>query len=48
VEEIAVRNERPVAEVWTQLQKSGRMAALEEEITENKVFSYLKSQSTIE
>jgi trigger factor len=48
VEEIAARNERPVAEVWTQLQKSGRMAALEEEITENKVFQYLKSQSTIE
>jgi trigger factor len=48
VEEIAVRNNRPVAEVWTQLQKSGRMAAIEEEITEDKVFQYLKSQSTIE
>ncbi len=48
VEEIARRHDRPVAEVWTQLQKSGRMAAIEEEITEDKVFQYLKSQSTIE
>lgn len=48
IEEIAERNGRPVAEVWTQLQKSGRIVAIEEEITENKVFEYLKSLSTIE
>lgn len=48
IEEIAERNDRPIAEVWTQLQKSGRIAAIEEEITENKVFEYLKSLSTIE
>lgn len=48
IEEIARRNDRPVAEVWTQLQKSGRIAAIEEEITEDKVFAHLKSLSTIE
>lgn len=47
VEEIAQRNERPVGEVWTQLQRSGRLHSLEDEITEQKVFDYLKSQSTI-
>lgn len=47
VEEIAERNQRPVGEVWTQLQRSGRLHSLEDEITEQKVFDYLKSQSTI-
>ena len=47
VEEIAALNNRPVGEVWTQLQKSGRLHSLEDEITEQKVFDYLKSQSTI-
>jgi FKBP-type peptidyl-prolyl cis-trans isomerase (trigger factor) len=47
VEEIAQRNDRPVGEVWTQLQRSGRLHSLEDEITEGKVFEYLKSQSTI-
>jgi len=48
VEEIAEVNDRPVAEVWTELQRSGRMATIEEEITEDKVFEYLKALSTIE
>jgi len=47
VEELAQRNGRPVGEVWTQLQRSGRLHSLEDEITEQKVFEYLKSQSTI-
>ena len=47
VEEIAQRNGRPVGEVWTQLQRSGRLHSLEDEITEQKVFDFLKSQSTI-
>lgn len=47
VEEIALRNERPVGEVWSQLQKSGQLGMIEEQITEDKVFEYLKSQSTI-
>jgi trigger factor len=48
VEGLAERMGRPVAEVKTQLRKGGRLAALAEEITEDKVFSYLKSMSTIE
>ena len=47
VEEIATRQGRPVGEVWAQLQKTGQLTRLEEEITEDKVFEYLKSQSTI-
>jgi len=47
VEEIAQRQGRPVGEVWAQLQKTGQLTRLEEEITEDKVFEYLKSQSTI-
>lgn len=47
VEEIAARAERPVGEVWSQLQKNGQLARIEEQITEEKVFDYLKSQSTI-
>ncbi|HEX7120428.1 MAG TPA: trigger factor [Longimicrobiales bacterium] len=48
IEEIAEKQSRPAGEVWAQLQKSGQLSRLEEEITENKVFDYLKSQSTIE
>lgn len=48
VEEIARANDRPVGQIWAQLQKSGRLRALEDEMTEAKVFEYLKSQSTIE
>jgi len=47
VEAIAERQGRPVGEVWAQLQKSGQLARLEEQITEDKVFEYLKAQSTI-
>lgn len=47
VEEIAQRRGRPVGEVWSQLQRSGRLEALEEEITESKVFEFLKSQSEV-
>lgn len=47
VEDIATRNGRPVGEVWSSLQRSGRLHALEDEITEGKVFEYLKAQSTI-
>ncbi len=48
IERVAERQGRPVGEVWAQLQKSGQLSRLEEEITEAKVFDYLKSQSTIE
>lgn len=48
VEAIAERQGRSAAETWARLQKSGRLTALEEEITEDKVFEYLLAQSTVE
>jgi trigger factor len=47
VEEIAQANQAEPARVYAQLQKSGRLEALEREITERKVFDFLKSQSEI-
>ncbi len=38
----------PVNEVYATLQKSNRLAELERAITEDKVFSYLTEQSTVE
>ncbi len=46
--ELAARYERTVPEIRQQLQKSGQLHALEDEITEDKVFGYLKSLSTVE
>ena len=45
--EIAGRLGRPVGEVGAQLRKNGRLDELEREITEEKVFAYLKSLSSI-
>lgn len=45
---IGERVGRSQAEVRSQLQKSGRLHELEEEITEDRVFDYLKSLSTID
>lgn len=47
VQEIAERNGTTPAQVYAELQKAGRLQALEREITESKVFDYLKSQSEI-
>jgi trigger factor len=47
VAELAERLGRPVPEVTAQLRKNGRLDELEREITEEKVFTYLKSLSTI-
>ncbi|MBT8403294.1 MAG: trigger factor [Gemmatimonadetes bacterium] len=47
VEEIAEKNDSNPAEVYARLQKAGRIDQLEREITEQKVFDYLKEQSTI-
>jgi trigger factor len=44
---IAEKNEVSEAKVYAQLQKSGRLEALEREITERKVFEFLKEQSEI-
>ncbi len=46
--DMAARYDRPVGEVRKQLQKNKQLDALEDEITEEKVFTYLKSLSTVE
>jgi trigger factor len=48
MEELAERVGKPADELRTQFQKSGRLGEIEEQITEEKVFDYLKSLSTIE
>jgi trigger factor len=48
VEDIAQRVGRSAQEIRAQFQKSGRLGEIEEQITEEKVFDYLKSLSTIE
>ncbi len=48
IEEIAGRVGKSADELRTQFQKSGRLGEIEEGITEEKVFDYLKSLSTIE
>ena len=47
VETIASRHDRSPSEVWIQLEKSGQLEVLEREITEEKVFDFLKSQNTV-
>jgi trigger factor len=47
VADVAARLGKPEAEVRNQFQKSGRLGELEEQITEDKVFEYLKSLSDI-
>ncbi|MBX6364333.1 MAG: trigger factor [Gemmatimonadetes bacterium] len=47
INEMAERSGRPVQEVRKQLQKTEQLQALEAEITEEKVFGYLKSLSEV-
>jgi trigger factor len=47
IEEIASRRNAEPGEVYTSLQKAGRLQELERNITEERVFSYLLEQSTI-
>lgn len=47
IEEIAERSGASLADVYTGLQKSGRLDHLEREITEQKVFEFLQSQSEV-
>lgn len=47
VQELADRLNKSLPEVRSQFQKSGRLGELEESITEEKVFDYLKSLSDI-
>lgn len=48
IDEMAERMGRPRGEVIAQLRKAGRLDQLEQEITEEKVFDYLKSLSEIQ
>lgn len=47
VEALAEQHERSPSEVWIELEKSGQLEALEREITEDKVFDFLKAQNTV-
>lgn len=47
IEEIAEKNGATPEKVYASFQKAGRLEALEREITERKVFDFLKSQSEI-
>ncbi|MGW8265890.1 MAG: trigger factor [Longimicrobiales bacterium] len=47
VQEIARRNDMKPGQVYSNLQKSGNLEALEREITEKKVWDFLKGQSTV-
>lgn len=47
VEEIAEHNDTTPARVYARLQKAGRLSGLERELTEEKVFDFLKEKSTI-
>jgi trigger factor len=47
VQEIARRNDLKPGQVYSNLQKSGNLEALEREITEKKVWEFLKGQSTV-
>ncbi|MEX2528968.1 MAG: trigger factor [Gemmatimonadota bacterium] len=47
IEAMAEKGKSSPAEIYARLQKSGRLESLEREITDTKVFDFLKSQSTI-
>jgi trigger factor len=47
IEEIARLNDTAPEQVYARLQKSGRLESLEREVTEGKVFEFLKEQSEI-
>jgi trigger factor len=47
VEEIAEANDTDPAKVYAELQKTGRLESIERDLTEKKVFNFLKEQSEI-
>jgi trigger factor len=47
IQDIAEKNDAKPAQVYANLQKSGSLDALEREITEEKVYDFLKGESTI-
>ena len=48
VEKLAEEHGISPSDAWIQLEKSGQIQSLEAEITEEKVFAFLLSQSTVE
>ena len=48
IEQLASRSGASTAEVYARLQKAGRLEVMEREITEEKVFAFLKEQSEIQ
>jgi trigger factor len=48
IEEIAEKSGVSTAEVYARLQKAGRLETMEREVTEEKVFAFLKEQSEIQ
>jgi trigger factor len=47
IQEIAEKNDMKPAQVYANLQKSGNLEGLERDITEGKVYEFLKGQSTV-
>jgi FKBP-type peptidyl-prolyl cis-trans isomerase (trigger factor) len=47
VERIAQENDRSPSDVWLELERSGQLQSLESEITEEKVFEWLRSRNTV-
>jgi FKBP-type peptidyl-prolyl cis-trans isomerase (trigger factor) len=47
VELIAQGQGRSPSDVWLELEKGGQLQGLEGEITEDKVFDWLRSQNTV-
>lgn len=47
VEQLAQQQGRNPSDVWLQLEKSGQLQALEAEITEDKVFDWLRARNTV-
>jgi trigger factor len=48
IQRIAESSQRPAGEVYASLQKSGRLRELERAVTEDKVFTWLLGQSTVQ
>jgi len=48
IQELAARREMPPEQVYASLEKAKRLRDVERSITEEKVFAFLLSQSTVE
>ena len=48
IQELAARRQMPAAQLYASLEKAKRLRDLERSLTEEKVFAFLLSQSTVE